>query len=257
MHTCNKQHPSRGRPCPRCFFRQSDPSGVWRRGEIGKGWDGNTWPQRPHSKHVWNIPSHNLLQTIYCTRNSRKNAIVLRPLRALVSYVTTYELSHELLRRHTTVAAAPLAESTPSPNSRIRNHDVIAQFNMSSFQKHFSALLILAPFLELWRLTSCGCPVHLSWWDVQRGRGCKDKVRIAPLLPHPWGYHVYWSCEAITFPGAQSSNLPCQPKRVVSLLRFPLSHRATEGDFLGHYSNHTSLTESGGNPESVSVHSVL
>ena len=82
----------------------------WRRGEIGKGWDCNTSPRRPHSKHVWNIPSHN-----YCTRNSRNNAIVLRPLRAIASH----ELLHELLRRQTTMAATPLAESTPSPNTLI------------------------------------------------------------------------------------------------------------------------------------------
>ena len=86
-------------------------SGVWRRGEIGKGRDCNTWPRQPHSKHVWNIPSHNLLQTNYCTRNSRKNAIVLRPLPAIASH----ELLHELWRQQTTIAATTLAESTPSP----------------------------------------------------------------------------------------------------------------------------------------------
>ena len=67
-------------------------SGVWRRGEIGKGWDCDTWPQWPHSKHVWNIPSRNLLQTNDCTRNSRHNAIALRPLRAIAAH----ELLHEL-----------------------------------------------------------------------------------------------------------------------------------------------------------------
>ena len=89
-------------------------SGVWRRGEIGKGWDCNTWPRRPHSKHVWNIPLHNLLQINYCTGNSRNNAIVLGPLRAIASH----ELLHELLRQQATIAATPLAESTPSPNSQ-------------------------------------------------------------------------------------------------------------------------------------------
>ena len=82
--------------------------------KVGKGWGCNTWLRRPHSKHVWNIPSHSLLQTNYCTRNSRKNAIVLRPLRAIASH----ELLHELLRQQTTIAATPLAESTPSPNSQ-------------------------------------------------------------------------------------------------------------------------------------------
>ena len=89
---------------------------VWRRGEVGKGWDCNTWPRRLHSKHVWNIPSHNLLQTSYCTRSSRNNAIVLQPLRA----TTSHELLHELLRQQTTIAATPLAESTPSPNSQLK-----------------------------------------------------------------------------------------------------------------------------------------
>ena len=57
-----------------------------------RGQDCNTWPRRPHSKHVWNIPSHNLLQTNYCTRNSRNNAIALRPLWSFASH----ELLHEL-----------------------------------------------------------------------------------------------------------------------------------------------------------------
>ena len=55
-----------------------------------------------------------LLQTNDCTRNSRKNAIVLRPYRAIASH----ELLYELLRQQTTIAATPLAESTPSPNSQ-------------------------------------------------------------------------------------------------------------------------------------------
>ena len=37
-------------------------------------------PQRLDLKHVWNIPSHKLLQTNVCTPNSRKNAIVFQPL---------------------------------------------------------------------------------------------------------------------------------------------------------------------------------
>ena len=57
---------------------------------------------------------HDLLQTNDCTQNSRKNAIVLRPLRAIVSR----EQLHELFRQQTTIAATPLAESTPSPNSQ-------------------------------------------------------------------------------------------------------------------------------------------
>ena len=65
-------------------------------------------------EYVRKIPSHNLLQTNYCTRNSRKNAIVLQPLRAIASH----ELLHELVRQQTTIAATPLAESTPSPNSQ-------------------------------------------------------------------------------------------------------------------------------------------
>ena len=32
---------------------------------------------------LWNVPSHELLQTNHCTRNSRTNAIVVSPLRAL------------------------------------------------------------------------------------------------------------------------------------------------------------------------------
>ena len=51
-----------------------------------------------------------IADTHYCTRNSRNNAIVLRPLRAIASH----ELLHELLRWQTTIAATPLAESTPS-----------------------------------------------------------------------------------------------------------------------------------------------
>ena len=50
----------------------------------------------------------------HCTRNSRNNAIVLRPVRAIASHV----LLHKLLRQQTTIAATPLAESTPLPNSQ-------------------------------------------------------------------------------------------------------------------------------------------
>ena len=46
--------------------------------------------------------------------NSRNNAIVLWPLRTIASH----ELLHELLRLRTTIAATPLAESTPSPNTQ-------------------------------------------------------------------------------------------------------------------------------------------
>ena len=67
--------------------------------------------------HTWNMFGTSLhtayrLQTNYCTQNSRNNAIVLRPLRAIAS--------HELLRRQTTIAATPLAESTPYPNTQKR-----------------------------------------------------------------------------------------------------------------------------------------
>ena len=58
-------------------------------------------------------PSHELLQTNYCTPNSRNNATVCRPLQTIASH----ELLHELLRQKTTIAATPLAESTPSEAS--------------------------------------------------------------------------------------------------------------------------------------------
>ena len=49
-----------------------------------------------------------------CTPNSRKNAMVFRPLRTVASH----ELLYELLRLKTTTAT-PLAESSPSPNSQL------------------------------------------------------------------------------------------------------------------------------------------
>ena len=72
--------------------------------------------QRTHLKHVLSVPSHEPLQTNYCTPNSGKNAIVFRPLRAIASN----ELLHELVRQKswTTIAATPLAESTLVPNSQ-------------------------------------------------------------------------------------------------------------------------------------------
>ena len=76
-----------------------------------------TATRRPHSKHICDIPSHNLLQTNDCTRNSKNNAIVLRRLRASASH----ELLHELLRQQTTIAVIPLAESIPSPNSQLKS----------------------------------------------------------------------------------------------------------------------------------------
>ena len=56
-------------------------------------------PQRPRLKHVWNIPLHELLQMNYCIGNSRKNAIVSRPLGTIASH----EPVHELLRQKTTI----------------------------------------------------------------------------------------------------------------------------------------------------------
>ena len=70
-----------------------------------------------HTRNMFGTSLHTAYCKLsYCTRNSRKNAIVLRPLRAIASH----ELLHELLRRQTTIAATPLAESTPSPNSQER-----------------------------------------------------------------------------------------------------------------------------------------
>ena len=62
----------------------------------------------------WHVPSHELLQANYCTRSSRKNAIVFRPLRTIASH----ELLHELLQQKTAIAVTPLPESTPSLNSQ-------------------------------------------------------------------------------------------------------------------------------------------
>ena len=77
-------------------------SGVWRRGEIGKGWDCNAWLRWPHLKHVWNIPSHTLLQTNYCTRNSRKNQQLFDHCELLrrMNYCTNYCDTKQLLQRH-------------------------------------------------------------------------------------------------------------------------------------------------------------
>ena len=100
-------------------------------------------PARPHSKHIWNIPSHNLLQTNYCSQNSRNNAIVLQPLRAIASH----ELLHELLRQQTTIAATPLAGSTPSPNSQVDEWSVERIIRSERLQNesslNFSNFLVL------------------------------------------------------------------------------------------------------------------
>ena len=63
----------------------------------------------------WNLPSHELFQANYCTRTNRNNAIGFPPLRTIV----LHERLHELLRQKATIAATPLAESTPSPNSQM------------------------------------------------------------------------------------------------------------------------------------------
>ena len=72
----------------------------------------------PHLKHVWSVPSHEHLQTNYCTRNSRNIAIVVRPLRTIASR----EILRKLLRQKTTIAVTPLAESTPSLNTQTRRN---------------------------------------------------------------------------------------------------------------------------------------
>ena len=143
-----------------------EKSGVWRRGEIGKGRECNTWPRWPHPKHVWNIPSHNLLQTNYCTRSSRKNAIVLRPLQAIAS--------HELLRLQTTAAATPLVESTPSSNSpkkrinkippnpgQSREHSVyVFSFNNVFFAPNLRrCIALVAPYCAIPRLSQRYPPI--------------------------------------------------------------------------------------------------
>ena len=69
-----------------------------------------------HTRNTFGTPLH----IAYCRQTialetAEKNAIVLRPLRAIASH----ELLHELLRWQTTIAAAPLAESTPSPNTQV------------------------------------------------------------------------------------------------------------------------------------------
>ena len=89
-------------------------SSTLQRGEIGKGCDCNTCRGNSHLKRVCKVPSHELLQTNYCTRNSRKNAIAVRPLQTIASH----ELLRELLRQQTTISATPLAESTPPPDSQ-------------------------------------------------------------------------------------------------------------------------------------------
>ena len=110
-------------------------SGVLRRGEIGKGCDCNTCRGNPHLKHGWDVPSHELLQTNYCTRNSRNDAIIFRPLRTIASH----ELLHELLRQKTTIAVTPLAEPSPSPSTQIRLHLAVS--------------VVLVGFLEILQLS--------------------------------------------------------------------------------------------------------
>ena len=56
------------------------------------------------------------MQTNYSIRHS-ENAIVFRPLHT----IALHKLLHELLGPITTIAATPLAESTPSPNSQDSN----------------------------------------------------------------------------------------------------------------------------------------
>ena len=144
------------------FARRSKHSGVWRRGEIGKGWDCNTSPRRPHSKHVRNIPSHSLLQVNYCTRNSRNNAIVLRPLRAIASH----ELLQELLRWQRTIAATPLAESTPSPNTQSILFSLLLPFWHGAF-----GFLMSKAIMNL--MTSNVTVLSLAWSRLW-GRVCAE-----------------------------------------------------------------------------------
>ena len=91
----------------RVSFGAGYPADVTRRvfGEGVKSARGDTailGRGRPHSKHVWNIPSHSLKKTNYCTRNSRNNAIALRPLRTMrrMNYCTNYCDGKQLLQRH-------------------------------------------------------------------------------------------------------------------------------------------------------------
>ena len=69
-------------------------------------------------RHVWNVPSHELLQTNYCTRNSRNNAIVVRPLRTIAShdYCTNYCDRKQLLQRQPLRNQPPLRTPKLSEN---------------------------------------------------------------------------------------------------------------------------------------------
>ena len=62
-------------------FREYDPVGVRPKGVKSARGEAAIPRRGDHTrKHVWNIPSHSLLQINDCTRNSRnKLAIVLRP----------------------------------------------------------------------------------------------------------------------------------------------------------------------------------
>ena len=57
------------------------------------------------------VPSHELLPTNNCTRSSRKNAIVSRPLRMIASY----ELLHKPLRQKINIVATPLRKAPQAP----------------------------------------------------------------------------------------------------------------------------------------------
>ena len=69
--------------------------------------------------------------------SNQQNAVVLRPLQAIASH----ELLHELLRQQTTIAATPLAESTPSPNSQIRWRMLWTVSNATLARRHLSVCI--------------------------------------------------------------------------------------------------------------------
>ena len=81
-------------------------------------------PRQPTLETCLERPSHELLQTNYCTRDSRKNAIVSRPLRTIASH----ELLHELVRdgpiTTTTIIFQKSFASDATPKRHLMAHQI-------------------------------------------------------------------------------------------------------------------------------------
>ena len=189
--------------------------------------------QRRHLKHVWSISLHELLQTNNCNRNSRKNAVVVRPLRT----IPPHELlqanncsTKQLLRRHP-LRCPPLSKL---PSFPIFNSFLLDRCRCE--KDHHDALRLRGYWNPAWQRDLHSSPELRAMKCVKQTRRRHTVVRRGGG-PNSWflafvffgisrtSFHLplFWSFSA-SLPG-QTEELSGSISRdiAVLLVRYPIS----------------------------------